>query len=267
MHTRRPLLTFVILGLIGALLFSGTAAAETQPAPQPTATPTPTPEPEREPENEPENENENETVLVCNLWDGEPYDYWKVTAMSAADAEWWLANSVNASIAEGSGDCPGNAPVSLCIPHGDLDKLIVVEPWDANWYLANVEGAEKAVNGSCKAEVITEPEPEPTTEPKPEPTTEPEPEPTTEPKPEQPRPEPTPSGDVDSGGGNAGGGGDDDTATAVQGIAQEREELAVTGVESWHLALAGMTMLSMGMVINIMRRRFTPDEIAAHARR
>jgi hypothetical protein len=260
MHTRRPLLTFVILGLLGAMLFSGTAAAETEPTPQPTAQPTPEPEPEQ-----PE-QPEGSTVLVCNLWDGEPYDYWKVTEMSAADADWWLANSANASIAEGSGDCPGNAPVSLCIPHGELSKLIVVEPWDANWYLANVAGAEKAVNGSCEKKVVTEdPKPEPTTEPKPEPTTEPEPEPTTEPKPEpteQPNPEPTPSGDVDSSGGSTGG-----TTTAVLGIAQEREELAVTGVESWHLALAGMTMLSMGMIINIMRRRMTPTEIAAHARR
>jgi hypothetical protein len=274
MHTRRPLLIFVILGLLGALLFSGTAAAETQPAPtpEPPANPEPTPQPTPEPE-----QPEPSTALVCNLWDGEPYDYWKVREMSAADADWWVANSANASIVEGSGACPGNAPVSLCIPDGDLDKLIVVEPWDANWYLANVAGAKKAVNGSCKTEVVTDPKPEPTTDPKPEPTTDPKPEPTTDPKPEpttdpkpepttDPKPEPTPDGDVDSSGGNADG-GDDDTTTAVQGIAQERQELAVTGVESWHLALAGMTMLSMGMIINTLRRRVTPAEVAAHARR
>lgn len=270
MHTRRPLLTFVIVGLLGALLFTGTAAAETQPTPQPPVgqdgpTPTPTPEPTPDPT--------PSTVLVCNLWDGDPYDYWKVQEMSAADADWWVANAANASIVEGSGACPGNAPVSLCIPEGDLDKLIVVEPWDANWYLANVAGAEKAVNGSCAVEVVTDPKPEPTPDPKPEPTTDPKPEPTTDPKPEpteqprpEPTPEPTPSGEVDGSGGNADD-GDDDTNTAVLGIAQERQELAVTGVESWHLALAGMTMLSIGLVINTMRRRFTPAEVAAHARR
>lgn len=285
MHTRRPLLIFVILGLLGALLFSGTAAAETQPAPtpEPPANPEPTPEPPANPDSPapqptPDPDPGPATVLVCNLWDGEPYDYWKAKEMSAADADWWVANSANATIVEGSGACPGNAPVSLCIPDGDADKLIVVEPWDANWYLANVAGAKKAVNGSCE-EVVPEPtpdpeptpEPEPTTDPKPEPTTDPKPEPTTDPKPEpttdpEPEPEPTPDGDVDSSGGNAGG-GDDDTTTEVLGIAQEREELAVTGVESWHLALAGMTMLSMGILINIMRRRFTPAEVVAHARR
>src|SRR6056297_1023042 len=98
MHTRRPLLIFVILGLLGALLFTGTAAAETDPTPQPTPSAQPDPEPTPQPTPDPE----PSTALVCNLWDGDPYDYWKVREMSADDAAWWVANSANASIVESS---------------------------------------------------------------------------------------------------------------------------------------------------------------------
>ena len=101
------------------------------------------------------------TVLLCNLWDGEPYDYWKVHSVDQATADWWVNNSANASIVESATSCPGNPPVELCVPYGDLVKLIVVEPWDANWYLANHAGTTKATNGSCDpAEPVAEPTPE-----------------------------------------------------------------------------------------------------------
>ena len=45
------------------------------------------------------------------------------------------------------------------------------------------------------------------------------------------------------------------------------EELAMTGVESWHLALAGLTMLGLGIMINTSRRRLAPVPGGAHARR
>ena len=54
----------------------------------------------------------------------------------------------NASIVQSTSSCPGNPPVELCVPYGDLVKLIVVE-WDANWYLATNAGMMKATNGSC----------------------------------------------------------------------------------------------------------------------
>ena len=102
-----------------------------------------------------------QTVLLCNLWDGEPYDYWKVHTLDQATADWWVNNSANASIVQSTSSCPGNPPVELCVPYGDLVKLIVVEPWDANWYLANHAGTTKATNGSCDpAEPVAEPTPE-----------------------------------------------------------------------------------------------------------
>ncbi len=266
MHTRRPLIIVAIVGLLGALLFTGTAAADDTPDRQatPTQAPAATPTPEPTPS----------TVLVCNLWDGTPYDYWKVESMSAADADWWVANAANAKIVSSASDCPGNAPVSICHVYDDGHKLVSVDPWTANWYLANSPGDFVPANGTCaKAEPTpeptVEPEPEPTTEPEPEPeaTKQPEPEPTTQPTPEpttQPTPGVTPSGGVDNSGGSSGG---TTTTTAVQGVAQERQELAVTGVESWHLALAGLTMLAAGIIVNTLRRRVDPVEVAAHARR
>ena len=41
----------------------------------------------------------------------------------------------------------------------------------------------------------------------------------------------------------------------------------MTGVESWHLALAGLTMLGLGIMINASRRRLAPVPGGAHARR
>ena len=81
-------------------------------------------------------------------------------------------------------------------------------------------------------------------------------EPTSRPRPERPEEDVAGSG-----------GGVVSVAQPGSDAAEPMEELAMTGVESWYLALAGITMLALGTMINATRRRLAPANTGAHARR